>query len=118
MKNNFLSKLKPTLKIVSRDQELVCTCVFVGKIPANIQKKLSNPGGEMQYSISFNKADKELVQRYKKAVEDGKIYTDPYIEKCGGMMHEGQYIKPFYLLSCEGFVISKYLNSELKKMGY
>lgn len=119
MKNISLN-LKPTLEVVQKKDEIVCTCVFKGEIPEKIKKTLSNPDGKMRYTISFKNtaSNKLLINRYKKAVEDGKIYTNPHIKKCGDVIDEGEYIPPFNLLMCDGFVMGKYLDSDLKKLGY
>jgi len=84
--------------------DIVCTVVWVG------EENLPNNGKETcSICLSDTPANRKLAERYKKAVEAGVIYKNPVI-KTGVKNH--QYIES------EGFVMAKYLNSDLKKLGF
>jgi len=102
---NKKSKSFCTILINKRNDEIVCTPLW-----PNIKVDWIGT-----YSISLRKSDRLLAERYKRAVEDGKIYTNPRIVKT--RPHNPKDPQKTYVKS-DGFVMAKYLNSDLKKLGY
>jgi len=100
-----------TVKIEVGKDEIICTPIW-----PNIKVDWPEP-----FCISLRKTELSLAKRYKGAVEAGKIYTNPQVVKT--LPHNPKnpdsisgpqqtYVK------CDGFVMAKYLNSDLIKLGY
>ena len=78
------------------------------------------PKGVKKTKLSWESDDADLLMRFKKAFNAGKMHSGIIIEKGGGVTYEGRYIAPFKYATVEWttFPMLKYLNSDLKKLGF
>ena len=69
------------------------------------------------YSIRLRDtpSKRRLAQRFKKAVEAGAVYTNPRVVKT--LPDAGPEAQQTYV-QWDGFKMAKYLNSDLKKLGF
>ena len=88
-----------TVEIEIKSDEIVCSPVWPN---INVDRRRS-------FGIVLRPSKIALALRYKNAVENGKIYSNP----CIALDALGKtYIKH------DGFVWGKYLNADLKKVGF
>jgi len=109
-----MSKFTPTVEITEEEED---DCVFGGAvfgIPKSVVVTIYyNESGASSvhgggWSFNNTSCNHKLCARFKRAIEAGAIFSNHRIAKSTS----GTYVET------DGFIMGKYMNSDLKKLGY